>query len=253
MKKRGIKILNHVFVWSTLALFSCSKTDNATSVKPPVADSFAPQTTGVTARKMSAQTGNMTDYLLYIPDGYNEKKDYKWPVVFFLHGIAEIGNNVNVLKNVGLVKVAAGKPFVIVAPQCGKDWWNIAALETFYKEVMSKYHVDPNRVYLTGLSMGGYGTWDWGTEHPERFAALIPICGAGSKSQMPKLKTMPIWVFHCADDPTVNVSNSRTLVDALKAIGSNVQYTEYPSGGHDAWTRTYANADVYTWLLKQHK
>ncbi|HWV66692.1 alpha/beta hydrolase-fold protein, partial [Chitinophaga sp.] len=130
-------------------------------------------------KKIDTKGGNISNYVLYIPDGYNEKKDYKWPVVIFLHGVGEMGNNIDVIKNVGLMKVAAGKPFVIVAPQCLSGWWNPQYLEILYKEVVSKYHVDPKRVYLTGLSMGGYGTWDWSSAHPEEFAAIIPISGGG--------------------------------------------------------------------------
>ena len=267
MKKRAIKIFSHVFVLSALALFSCSKTEtidpakvppastDTLPAKPPAAveDTFASQKSGITVQKIDTKGGNISNYLLYIPDGYNEKKDYKWPVVIFLHGIGEMGNNLDVLRNVGLVKVVSGKSFVMIAPQCLSGWWNPQYLEMVYKEVLAKYHVDPSRVYLTGLSMGGYGTWDWSSAFPERFAAIIPISGGGDVARMTKLKTMPIWVFHSADDPTVNVNNSRTLVNALKALGSSVKYTEYPDGGHDAWTRTYANAEVYTWLLKQHK
>ncbi|WP_145664568.1 carboxylesterase family protein [Chitinophaga polysaccharea] len=254
MKKRIIKILNYIIVLSISALISCKKTETAAPVDntPPVEDSFSRQTVGITAQKIDTK-GNISDYLLYIPDGYNEKKSYKWPVVFFLHGVGEMGNNVNVLKNVGLVKVAGGKPFVIIAPQCLSGWWNPQYLDILYKEVLEKYHVDPTRVYLTGLSMGGFGTWDWSSARPEKFAAIIPISGGGDVNRMPNLKAMPIWAFHSADDPTVNVSNTRVLVNALKALGSNVKYTEYPDGGHDAWTRTYANANVYTWLLAQHK
>lgn len=253
---------------STLALFACSKTETSlpvekppvtkppadtVPVKPPVQDTFPAQQTGITVQKIDTKGGNISNYVLYIPDGYNEKKDYKWPIVIFLHGVGEMGNNIDVIKNVGLVKVAAGKPFVIVAPQCLSGWWNTQYLEVLYKEVINKYHVDPKRVYLTGLSMGGFGTWDWSAAHPERFAATVPISGGGNASYAAKLKDMPIWDFHCADDPTVNVSNSRDMVKALKAVGSKILYTEYPSGGHDAWTRTYANPEVYTWLLQQHK
>lgn len=263
MKKRAIKILCHVFVLSALALFSCSKTETANPVQPPVdtipvkpppaGDTFPPQQTGITVQKIDTKGGNISNYVLYIPDGYNEKKDYKWPIVIFLHGVGEMGNNIDVIKQVGLVKVATGKPFVIIAPQCLSGWWNPQYLDVLYKEVVNKYHVDPARVYLTGLSMGGYGTWDWSSAHPEKFAAIVPISGGGDINRMKNLKTMPVWVFHSADDPTVNVENSRVLVQQLRALGNNVQYTEYPNGGHDAWTRAYANQDLYTWLLKQHK
>lgn len=249
---------------SALALFSCSKTETAKPVEsgqpgstkpvtPPPGDTFPEQTPGITVRKIDTKGGNISNYLLYIPDTYNSEKTYKWPVVIFLHGLGEMGSDINVLRNSGLAEVVNGKPFVMIAPQCLSGWWNPQYLDMVYKEVLASYHVDPSRVYLTGLSMGGFGTWDWSSAHPEQFAAIIPICGGGDVNRMPALKNMPAWVFHSADDPIVNVENSRVLVKALKALGSPVLYTEYPTGGHDAWTRTYANADVYTWLLKQHK
>ncbi|MCW3463272.1 dienelactone hydrolase family protein [Chitinophaga nivalis] len=256
MKKRAIKILSHVCLLSVCLLFACSRKDNEVAPTPeetPVPGVFTPQTVGITAKKMDAKGGNISDYLVYIPDTYNQQPNYKWPVVIFLHGISEMGKDVNILRKVGLVRVVSGKPFVMIAPVCGKNWWNVNSLETLYQDVIKKYNVDTRRVYLTGLSMGGFGTWDWASEKPERFAGIIPICGGGKTELMSRLKKMPIWVFHSKDDSTVKVTSSRVLVKALQELGSTVQYTEYPSGGHDAWTRTYANEAVFTWLLKQYQ
>ncbi|RFS24532.1 phospholipase [Chitinophaga silvatica] len=258
MKKRKSKNFVYVFLSLFLVLTACSKNETKDLVDedktpPPVEDKFTPQDAGFSFKKLATTTDNITDYLMYIPEGYNEKKTYKWPIVFFLHGVGEMGANVSVLKQVGLSKVVQGKQFIMIAPLCNKGWWNPAALEKLYKEVMAELHVDTTRVYLTGLSMGGYGTWDWGSYYAEHFAAMVPICGGGSVDRMQRLKSMPIWVFHSADDGTVNVSESRVLVDALKKLGSNVKYTEYPDGGHDAWTRAYNTTELYTWLLQQHK
>ncbi|MBV8255761.1 MAG: hypothetical protein JO154_24415 [Chitinophaga sp.] len=256
MKKRKIKNLCHVLVLLT-ALFSCSKKDmsgpDKPGTNPPKEDVFDPQTVGITAKKVVNGGGNISDYLLYIPDGYNTRKDYKWPLVIFLHGIGEIGTNVDILRNVALPRVVKGQPFVMVAPQCTKSWWNGATLQTFYKEVVAKYHVDSNRVILTGLSMGGMATWDWICASPNNFAAAVPISGVGDPKLMGNVKKMPIWAFHSADDPTVSVNGSRLAVQALQAIGGNIKYTEYPTGGHDAWTRAYATPELYTWMLNQHK
>jgi predicted peptidase len=230
--------------------------DNGVDTIPgkPVEDGFTPQTPGTTVKQLDYKGGNIKEYLLYIPDTYNENKTYKWPVVIFLHGVGEIGTDINQIKNVGLVKVVKGKPFVMVAPQCTAIWWNTDVLQQLYKEVMAKYHVDASRIYLTGLSMGGFGTWNWAQISPEKFAAIVPICGAGTPAQACVLKQMPVWAFHNADDPTVSVSGSREMVNALKACGSKlIKYTESAAGGHDAWTKAYADTDLYTWLLQQKK
>ncbi|MFB6455182.1 hypothetical protein ACE38W_07935 [Chitinophaga sp. Hz27] len=250
MKKRTITNFNHVILLSMLALFSCSKKETSHPVKPDV---FEPQTIGITSKKVTAVNGNISDYLLYIPDGYNDRKDYKWPIVIFLHGVGEIGTNVEILRNVALPRVISGKPFVMVAPQCNASWWSRDVLQQFYREVLNKYHVDTNRVYLTGLSMGGIATWDWICAYPQNFAAAIPIAGSGDPNLVKSVKNLPIWAFHAADDPTVNVEGSRGPVKALQAIGGNIRYTEYPTGGHDSWTRAYATADLYTWMLEQHR
>ena len=241
-----------------LSVLACSKNgdtqvpDNGTDTIPE--DVFTPQTPGITAQKVSTAIGNIGEYLLYIPETYNEQKRYKWPLVIFLHGVGEIGTDVSILKKVGLPKVVAGKQFVMVAPQCTATWWNTDVLQKLYKELLEKYHVDTTRIYLTGLSMGGYGTWNWAQASPQKFAAIVPICGAGTPSQACVLKNMPIWAFHNANDPTVNVAGSRDMVNALKACGSSlVKCTENATGGHDAWTKAYADSALYTWLLKQKK
>ncbi|MBW8685493.1 carboxylesterase family protein [Chitinophaga rhizophila] len=217
-------------------------------------DVFAPQTPGITVKKVDFQQGNIDEYFLYIPDTYNEKKTYKWPVVIFLHGATEIGTDIEVIRNLGLMKVVKGKQFVMVTPQCTASWWNTETLQRLYKEVMEKYHVDSTRVYLTGLSMGGYGTWSWAQTNPDQFAAIVPICGVGTPAQACVLDKMPVWAFHNADDPQVTVSASRDMVNALKKCGSNlVKYTEKATGGHDAWTNAYADPALYTWLLDQKR
>lgn len=265
MKRTTIKGFIYVLLIAVLGnIVACSGKNDAaipsggagtdTIPDPPEEDVFTPQTPGVTVQKMDYTQGNINEYLLYIPDSYNEKKTYKWPIVIFLHGVGEIGNNINEIRNVGLPKVVKGKQFVMIAPQCTASWWNTNVLQQLYKEVLKKYHVDSSRVYLTGLSMGGYGTWNWAQTSPDKFAAIVPICGVGTPSQACVLKKMPTWAFHNANDPTVAVSGSRDMVNALKVCGSDlVKYTESPTGGHDAWTNAYADPALYTWLLQQKK
>ena len=121
-------------------------------------------------------------------------------------------------------------------------------------EVVNRYRVDKRRIYLTGLSMGGFGTYYIALDHPERFAAIVPICGgltwwAGFHERVAALKDMPVWVFHGAKDETVPVEASQEAVDALRAVGNDARFTVYPEAGHDSWTETYNNPDLYTWLL----
>jgi predicted peptidase len=118
---------------------------------------------------------------------------------------------------------------------------------------MDKYKVDKQRVYLTGVSLGGYGTWSMARRFPDYFAAIVPICGGGSRSRLERLKNMPIWVFHGAKDETVSIKESERMVDALKALDGNVRFTVYPETGHDAWTETYNNPKLYEWLLEQKR
>lgn len=213
--------------------------------------------TGVSFQKVNDAKSGVTDYVLQLPASYNKDKRKKWPMIIFLHGIGEIGNNLNVVKNVGLAKKAAADPdfpYVVISPQCRSGWWENPSLDALYADVIKLYNVDTNRIYLTGLSMGGYGAWDWAQNSPSKFAALVPICGGGTPSNACVLKDMPVWAFHNSDDGTVSVWNSRDMVEAIKKCGGEkIKYTENETGGHDAWTKAYNNADLYTWLNEQKK
>jgi predicted peptidase len=198
-------------------------------------------------------------YLLYLPKGYGEKKDQKWPLLLFLHGAGERGSDLNLVKKHGPPKlIDQGKelPFVVVSPQCPtSSWWpeQVDALTALLDEIQSKYAVDADRVYLTGLSMGGFGTWTLACRYPERFAALAPICGGGDKYLVSRLKNVPVWVFHGAKDPVVPLQSSTDMVEALKRAGGNVQFTVYPEAQHDSWTETYNNPKLYEWFLSQRR
>jgi predicted peptidase len=130
--------------------------------------------------------------------------------------------------------------------------WNPDALNALLDEVVAQYKVDKKRIYLTGLSMGGYGTWALAGTSPERFAAIVPICGGGDPADARRLKDIPTWVFHGAKDSVVPLSRSEEMVKALKEAGSDVKFTIYPEAEHDSWTETYNNPKLYEWLL-QHK
>lgn len=262
MKNGTFKNFIHVLLFGSLLAVSCSKenepapSSQANSQRSAVTEqaalAFTPQTVGITARSVSGDIGNIKQYLLYIPSTYNQKPSYKWPLIIFLHGIGEIGTDVNKLRYVALPKVITGKPFIMLAPQCTSGWWNTSTLQKFLRQVITKYNIDTNRICLTGLSMGGYGTWDWSARYPKQFASAVPICGGGTTSLACNLKYVPVWAFHNTYDPTVSVQQSRNMVNAIKACGGRlVKYTEYPVRAHNAWTRAYADTALYSWMLKQ--
>ncbi len=144
-------------------------------------------------------------------------------------------------------------PFITVSPQCPYRfcWMSEAdTLNALLDEVVATYAVDVDRIYLTGLSMGGYGAWYLGINYPERFAAIVPIAGGGDPEKACALKDVPVWVFYGAKDDVVLPEESEAMVNALKACGGDVRFTLYPDAHHDSWTRTYDNPELYEWLLK---
>jgi len=195
-------------------------------------------------------------YLLSLPAGY-ENSEQRWPLMLFLHGGGESGESLAKVKANGPPKLIAGNerafPCIVVSPQSPGRGWNPDYLAALLDDICATYRVDPERIYLTGLSMGGYGTWMLAAAQPDRFAAIVPICGGGNPADADKLKGIPIWVFHGAEDKTVKLENSTKMVDALKAVGSDVKFTIYPGVGHDSWTETYANPELYDWLFAQKR
>lgn len=194
------------------------------------------------------------DYLLHLPTGYSSNSDEKWPLILFLHGAGERGSDLNLVKLHGIAKVAETEPdfpFIAVSPQCPKrsSWTaETQALFLLLDHIESRYHVDKSRVYLTGLSMGGYGTWQLAAEEPERFAAIAPICGGGDPEYASRLKEIPTWVFHGAKDDVVPLYESVKMVEALRSVGGNPQFTVYPEAQHDSWTKTYDDPALYKWF-----
>ncbi|MBP8305263.1 MAG: prolyl oligopeptidase family serine peptidase [Phycisphaerae bacterium] len=193
------------------------------------------------------------DYLLYLPADYHKDPNQKWPLILFLHGIGERGADPNKVAATGLPQVLKDKKdfrFVVVSPQCPSDtWWRSFDLNALLDDVLVRYRVDPDRVYLTGLSMGGYGSWDLAGTSPQRFAAAAPMCGGGNPASARRMRGLPFWVFHGDADPVVPVKQSDDMVEALKQAGAEVKYTRYPGVGHDCWTQSYNNPELYTWFL----
>lgn len=196
-------------------------------------------------------------FWLYLPPDYESREH--WPLVMFLHGRGERGDNLDLVKLHGLPKIIAeGKsfPFVVVAPQCPiASYWSeqIDALNALLDHVIASNRIDADRVYLTGLSMGGAGTWFFAGRYPEKFAAIAPICGSGLKwLAQERLTRLPIWVFHGDADSVVPIRYSQEMVDAIRENGGTVKFTIYPGIDHDSWTQTYNNPELYDWLLS-HK
>jgi predicted peptidase len=200
------------------------------------------------------------DYLLYLPKGY-EESDAKYPLVIFLHGAGERGSDVEKLKVHGIPKLIAGGKnfnFIAVAPQCPEDkWWGDAVedeFENLLKDCIEDYRVDTSRIYLTGLSMGGFGSWYYAWKYNKAFAAVIPICGGVRSSKIKDVeayKNIPMWVFHGAKDNVVPLSSSTAVVNALNDIDADVKFTVYPEAEHDSWTETYENPALYKWMLSK--
>ena len=212
---------------------------------------------GQSPQEMKKQVTVSQRYLLFLPPDYGKEKDKKWPLMLFLHGSGERGTDISVVKKHGPPKVVEQRKdfgFIVVSPQCEPTapGWDALTLKTLLDEVQEKYAVDADRVYLTGLSMGGFGTWETAARNPERFAAIAPICGGGDARRVRTLKDTPTWVFHGDKDPVVPVQRSIEMVDALKQTGNDVKFTRYPGADHDSWTVTYNNPELYEWFLK-HK
>lgn len=217
--------------------------------------------TGQTAkriRKVITKTVRM-DYQLFLPSKYGSDKDRRWPLMLFLHGAGERGNKIEQVTRHGppkLVKRRKAFPFIVVSPQCPTEaWWDPESLTVLLDDVISRHRVDEDRVVVTGLSMGGYGSWALGGTDPGRFAAIVPICGGGMRMHARRIaqSKLPVWAFHGAKDKAVGIEESRRMVRFIKTFGGDAKLTVYPNAEHDSWTETYNNEDVYDWLLAQNR
>lgn len=220
-------------------------------------------------------------YQVYVPPNWSNKQ--KWPVILYLHGAGERGDDGLIQTEVGIGTAirrhAERVPAIVVFPQCLRNrWWPepdmqaqaLKALDQSIKE----FNGDPARIYLTGISMGGYGTWAMAANNPSRFAALAPVCGGvrpppriAIPSGIPdttaasdpyqavaqKVGSTPVWIFHGEADTAVPVTESRKMAEALKAAGRNVRYSEYEGVGHNSWDKAYSEPEFFSWLLSQQR
>ncbi len=195
-------------------------------------------------------------FLLFTPQGYATPPSPRgWPLLVFLHGSGERGSNLDLIKAHGPPKLVAAQPdfpFVVLSPQLEADGdWNIERLNATLERVVRDLKIDRERILLTGLSRGGHGTWTWAARHPERFAAIAPICGWGEPTQACALRDMPVWAFHGLEDVVVPSSATTVMVDAIRACGGAPRATLYPGVNHDSWEPAYADPELYRWLLDQ--
>jgi predicted peptidase len=195
-------------------------------------------------------------YLLYIPESYNDNPGKEYPLILFLHGSGERGNDLEKVKVHGPPKLAEQESweFIVVSPQCPEnERWNyggnLIMLSRLLDTIEDEYRVDANRIYLTGLSMGGQGAWELAAYEPERFAAIAPVCGRTDTTLAERFQKMSVWVFHGAKDSVVPLQESEQMVEAIKPFNPEIRFTVYPEAGHDSWTETYNNPELYTWML----
>jgi len=200
--------------------------------------------------------GYAFDYLLYLPKTYEADASARWPLLIFLHGSGQTGTGVARVADTGLpAEIERGRDFpaVIISPQAPVLMWKPEALEAFIDEVSHQYRVDRDRICVTGLSMGGIGTWGLAVRHPERYAAVAPICGYGDTSVAARMKALPVWAFHGMQDTTIPYTYSTSMIDAVQQAGGDPRLTLYPSVGHDVWTPVYAGTEIYDWLFAQRR
>ena len=199
-------------------------------------------------------------YLLYLPKEYEPGAEKDWPLLLFLHGAGERGDDLDLVTVHGPPKRIAKEPefaekcpFIVVSPQCLKDhYWSPAQLQLLLDEIIERYQVDEKRIYVTGISMGGFGAWMLTADKPERFAAAAPICGGFDPEQAKKFVDVPVWTFHGGADGVVPVILTQNMVKAIEedADGKKVKMTIYPGVDHDSWTQTYISQELYDWFLE---
>lgn len=194
------------------------------------------------------------NYLLHLPDDYGKDPGKKWPVIFYLHGRHASGVNLKSLERYGLpYYLSIGKKidFIVVSPQCpwNKNWSSDDWFNPVYDELASKHKVDDARIYMIGMSMGGYGTWSLANRMPDRFAAISPMCGGADTRWADRLSKIPIWVFHGTADNQIPIIRSEEMVKAIEKLNGNVKYSRLVNQGHDI-SKQFNNDELYSWLLE---
>ena len=228
-----------------------------TRAQSPAAGKQVPMSTVVQIKNDAGVRDATVRYLLYLPGDYDQAKDTAWPLVLFLHGSGERGDDVDRVKIHGPPKlVASGKqfPFVLCSPQCpANSRWNADELDQLVDTLASTYRIDRQRLYVTGLSMGGSGTWSLIAAQPDKYAAAMPLCGRGDLQAIDKLAKTPTWVLVGGKDRPETVQNCQDMANALTKAGGKGRFTLYFELPHDCWTTTYNAGETYDWLLAQRR
>ncbi len=229
---------------------------------PPGRRAGPVQIKGFLERTYKDADGNEAKYVLFVPYSYSNKAKKPYPLILFLHGSGQTGTDGRKQATGGLGLVVKNSeinfPFFVLFPQSQNRTWQADSEDAkramdILAEVEKEYKIDSKRIYLTGLSMGGFGTWSLAIAHPDKWAAIVPICGRGDTSKAEVIKNLPCWCFHGSDDHTVPVEGSREMIAAITKAGGKPKYTEYPGVGHNSWDRAYGTPELFRWLLTQHK
>ncbi|HWB03520.1 MAG TPA: dienelactone hydrolase family protein [Verrucomicrobiales bacterium] len=238
-------------VLSLYALCMASRAEDKPAPGTQVAQSVE-----VTADKDAKTT---VHYLLALPPASETKPAGGYPLMLFMHGAGEKGSDLNLVKKHGPPKLVGKSPelnkFIVVSPQCpaGQRGWDVVAMKGLIDHIAATQPVDKNRIIITGLSMGGFGTWSFLAKYPDLPVAAVPICGRGKPETAASFKDVPIHCYHGAKDPTVPQKYSDEMIEALKKAGGKPEYTVFPDAAHDSWTAAYADPKLYEWMLAQKK
>jgi predicted peptidase len=224
---------------------------------------------GFIGRIYRNESGQALPYRLYIPDNYSRAKMY--PLILWLHGGGGLGNDnqrqisgdqVFALRTWTNPETQGKHPAFVLAPQSSEVWANLKSNSLTASEKLTvdiiralrtEFPIDSKRVYISGQSLGGIGTWDLLDKEPDLFAAAIPLCGFGNPAKASRIAKIPVWSFQGADDSRAVVANVRLMIAALRYVGGNPKYTEYPGVGHDVWTLAFSESALVEWLFAQHK
>jgi predicted peptidase len=199
--------------------------------------------------------GREAPYSVFVPYGYED--DRQWPLIVFLHGSGETGVDGVKPTGVGIGPAIRrnehGFPFFTVFPQSQRGTWQAGSQDAetalaILEEVRVLFRIDPGRIHLTGISMGGFGTWGIAASHPELWASIVPVCGGGDPASAGCISHIPCWAFHGEADNVVPVEQSRRMVAALRSAGGQLRYTEYEGVGHNSWDPAYATPELFEWI-----
>ena len=280
-----MKNIIKVFAFSliiAIVLFSCSKENESTPPDYSNIETLPKDSGGIQKAVFYNSSINIYGYYVYIPSGYEQSKAI-YPLLIFLHGSGEAGNSMkdsSVLKKVAnngppkLIKYKKWSPrypMIVVSPQCQDSWWDPNKVHKFIGSLIKNYRINPKRIYLTGLSMGGYGSYSYIETYADSgyAAAVVSICGAGNPSKASKYMKTPLWAFHGDADKTVPTINSINIVSAINILNPEIKakLTIYPGVGHDSWSMTYDgsgmgkesksydafNMSIYDWMFQYSK